>query len=67
MSLTEGGNSAVDFCWERECYDSNCTEANEIFAELIRSDTMQAVQKSLWTLSSSGALGATEVMHNKIL
>ena len=31
VSLMEGGNSAVDCCWERECYDSNYTEANEIF------------------------------------
>ena len=31
----QDGNTAVDFCWEQECYDSSYTEANEIFLELI--------------------------------
>ena len=47
MSLTGGGISAMDFCWERECYDSSYMEAIKIFfAELIRSDRMQAIWKS---------------------
>lgn len=62
----------MEFSWDRECYECRYTEANRIFAELIR---MRAIRKSacrfddlfqFWS-EYICALGASGSQGNNIL